>query len=248
VKTTMNILILGATSAIIQETAKLFASEGANIILVARNKEKLCAVAADLRIRGSGRVEEIPLDLTETVLHQNLIRTADRNLQGIDTILIGYGTLGNQKACEESTDETLKEFHTNCTSTISLLTHLGNYFENRGKGCIAVITSVAGDRGRQSNYVYGTSKGAVSIFLQGLRNRLSQAGVTVITIKPGFVDTPMTAALPKNALFSTPAKVGKKIHEAILGKKDVVYIPWFWTVIMAGICLLPEKLFKRLSL
>ena len=244
----MKILILGATSAIVHETAKLFAAEGTHLVLVARNKEKLSAVASDLRIRGANQVEEYPLDLTRMELHQNLIDTAHVNLQGIDTLLIGYGTLSNQETCQESTSETLKEFNTNCMSIISLLTIMGNYFESRRQGCIAVITSVAGDRGRQSNYVYGAAKGAVTIFLQGLRNRLSRSGVSVITIKPGFVDTPMTAHLPKNALFANPEKVGQKIHHAIRSQKDIVYVPWFWTIVMAGVRLLPERLFKRLSL
>ncbi len=244
----MNILILGATSAIAHETAKLFAAEGALLFLVARNKEKLSAVAADLRIRGAQQVEEYPLDLTNIELHQNLIDTAHTNLHGIDTVLIAHGTLSNQEACQQSAKETLTELNTNCMSPISLLTILGNYFECRQQGCIAVITSVAGDRGRQSNYVYGTAKGAVSIFLQGLRNRLSRVGVSVITIKPGFVDTPMTTHLKKNALFASPAKVGHQIVLAIKEGKDVVYIPGFWRPIMAIICRIPERVFKRLSL
>jgi short-subunit dehydrogenase len=137
---------------------------------------------------------------------------------------------------------------TNCISVISLLTHLANYFEKQRSGCVAVITSVAGDRGRQSNYVYGAAKGAVNIFLQGMRNRLSKVGVTVLTIKPGLVDTPMTAGLPKNFLFADPAVVGTRIFNAIMRGKEIVYVPWFWRWIMLIIRTIPESVFKRMKL
>jgi decaprenylphospho-beta-D-erythro-pentofuranosid-2-ulose 2-reductase len=131
---------------------------------------------------------------------------------------------------------------------MSVLTHLANRFERQGFGTIAVISSVAGDRGRQSNYVYGAAKGAVSIFMQGLRNRLHPRGVQVLTIKPGFVDTPMTAAFPKGILWARPQQVARGICEAIEKKRDVVYLPWFWSPIMGVIRGLPEALFKRLRL
>ena len=137
---------------------------------------------------------------------------------------------------------------TNALSVISLLTLLANHFEQQRHGCIAVISSVAGDRGRQSNYVYGTAKGALSIFLQGLRNRLHKSGVQVLTVKPGFVDTPMTASLPKGPLWATPEKVAEDIDKAIENKRNVLYTPSFWFLIMAIIKSVPESIFKRLSL
>ena len=125
---------------------------------------------------------------------------------------------------------------------------LANRFEQSRGGCIAVISSVAGDRGRQSNYVYGSAKGGLDRFLQGLRNRLYRAGVAVVTIKPGFVDTPMTAALPKNALYASPRQVARGVYRAIEARRSVVYLPWFWRPIMLLIKLLPESVFKRLRL
>ncbi len=244
----MKVLILGATSSIAHETAKLFAADGAEFFLVARNKKKLHAVAADLRVRGVQQVEEFPMDLNQFELHQQLMDSVRFTLQDIDIVLIAHGTLSNQEECQNDTMKLANEFTTNCLSTLSLLTHFANYFECRKKGCIAVISSVAGDRGRQSNYIYGAAKGAVTLFLQGLRNRLAPHGVSVVTIKPGFVDTPMTAHLKKNGLFASPEKIGNQIYHAILKGKDVVYTPSFWWPIMTMIKLCPELIFKRLKL
>lgn len=243
----MKMLLLGATSAIGHEAAKCFAGEGAEFFLVGRTAEKLEAVAQDLKARGAKRVETCLLDLAELERHQELIDTAVERLGGLDVALISHGTLGDQQQCQQSVEETLKEFTTNCTSVISLLTILGNYFEQQRHGCIAVVTSVAGDRGRRSNYVYGATKGAVSLFVQGLRSRLSRAGVSVVTIKPGLVDTPMTAALKKGPLFASSRTVGEGIYRAIKQRKEVVYLPGYWRFIMLVVKLLPEKLFKRLA-
>ena len=217
------ILILGATSTIAQTTARNFASDGDALYLIARNPDKLAAVAADLQVRGAVHVETQTADLNDCQQHERLLQQATTALDGLDIALIAYGTLGNQHAGEQSYAQAEQELHTNFLSVISLLTVLANQYETQQHGCLAVISSVAGERGRQSNYIYGTAKGALSLFLQGLRNRLTQAGVTVITIKPGFVDTPMTAALPKNALFTSAEAVGVGVYRAILKKKDIVY-------------------------
>jgi short-subunit dehydrogenase len=169
-------------------------------------------------------------------------------LGGIDIVLIAHGSLPDQKACEQDTQKTLEAINTNAISTISLLTYLANHFERQGRGTIAVISSVAGDRGRQSNYVYGTAKAAVTVFLQGLRNRLYKSGVQVLTIKPGFVDTPMTAAFKKGLLWASPEEIAKAIYIAIATTKDIIYAPWYWRWILLIIRHIPEILFKRLSL
>ena len=244
----MKVLIIGATSAIAQETAKRFAQDGAAIFLVGRNGEKLQALQDDLLVRGATQVDGLALDLCSLDRHEHLVNSAISKLGGLNTVLIAHGTLGDQKKCEQDVSETLQEFTTNALSTISILTLIANVFENQRNGSIAVISSVAGDRGRQSNYVYGAAKGAVAIFLQGLRNRLSKSNVSVITIKPGFVDTPMTAHLKKNALFADPVTVGNQIYEVIRQPKDVVYIPWVWRPIMTAIQTIPERAFKTLSL
>ncbi len=243
-----NVLIVGATSAIAQEVAKHFARAGDRLFLVGRNEEKLNAVADDLRVRGAETVATFLMDVNDLERHEPMIEEAERTLGPLDVVLIAHGVLPDQKAAEQDVRLALDTFHTNATSVIALLTPLANRFEQRGRGTIAVISSVAGDRGRQSNYVYGSAKAAVSAFTSGLRNRLHRAGVQVITVKPGMVDTPMTAHMRKGPLFASPEKVGKDIYNAILKGKDVVYTPWYWALIMWLIVHIPESLFKRLKL
>src|SRR5512135_382642 len=244
----MKVIIIGATSAIAQETAKYFARDGAELFLVARAENKLAAIANDLKVRGARCVETAVLDVNEFERHQPMLEQAISTLGGLDMLLIAHGTLGNQRKCEQDVNEALQEFTTNCTSFISLLTISANYFEQQKRGCIAVISSVAGDRGRQSNYVYGAAKAGVSAFTEGLRNRLAKSGVAVVTIKPGFVDTPMTAHVRKGLLFASAKKVGEDIYRAMLKEKDVVYLPWFWRPIMFIVRSIPESIFKKLSL
>jgi short-subunit dehydrogenase len=244
----LKILIVGATSAIAYETARCFAADGAELFLVGRSEEKLATLQDDLQARGAKHTAIYALDLTELDKHPAMIDAAIEALGGLDAVLVAHGTLSDQEASQKSVDLTLQELNTNFLSVVSLLTILGNYFEEQKRGSIAVISSVAGDRGRQSNYVYGTAKGGVITFLQGLRNRLSKSGVDVLTVKPGFVDTPMTADVKKNFLFAKPSRVGKVIYESMKKGKDVVYVPWFWRPIMLMITNIPEFIFKKLSL
>jgi decaprenylphospho-beta-D-erythro-pentofuranosid-2-ulose 2-reductase len=242
------VLVVGATSAIAMATAREYAREGARLFLVARDAERLAAVAADLRVRGAAAVETAVLDARDTARYEPLLDTVEAALGPPDVVLLAHGVLPDQSRCEQSVAATLGSIEVNFTATVALLTLLANRLEARRTGTIAVIGSVAGDRGRQSNYVYGAAKGGLAIFLQGLRNRLHRSGVVVITLKPGFVDTPMTAAVPKNPLFASAATAGRAIHRAIERRRDVVYIPWFWRPIMAAVKSLPEALFKRLRL
>lgn len=242
------VVIFGATSAIAQETAKLFAARGDRIFLVARDPSRLEAIAADLQVRGAAQVAYEAADLDELERHRPLLEQAEGALDGLDTALIAHGTLGDQRGCEEDFDRALQEFQTNLLSPASILTHLANRFEAAGAGSIAVISSVAGDRGRQSNYVYGAAKAGLTAFSSGMRNRLHRRGVHLLTIKPGFVDTPMTAQFPKGPLFVAPQVVARGIVRAIDKRRSSVYLPWFWRPIMAVIRAIPEPIFKRLSL
>ncbi|KAF1053050.1 MAG: putative oxidoreductase [Stenotrophomonas maltophilia] len=244
----LNVLIIGAASAIAQASARRFAQRGANLCLLGRDLARLDEIAQDLRVRGASNVHTLRFDASDLSSHAALLEQAIQTLGGLDTVLIAHGTLGDQKACEACAELTLQELTTNALSVINLLTPLANHFDRQGHGSIAVIGSVAGDRGRQSNYVYGTAKGALDIFLQGLRNRLAKRNVQVLTIKPGFVDTPMTASFPKGPLWATPEKVASDIDKALAGRTNVLYTPRFWWLIMAIIRSVPEFVFKRLSL
>lgn len=242
------VLVIGATAAIAQATAAAYAAEGARLFLVGRDAGKLAAVADDLRVRGASVAGTYALDLTAIAGHAAMLDAATAALGTLDAALIAYGTLGDQAACEASVEATLREWATNCTSVIALLTPLANIFAAQRHGTIAVVTSVAGDRGRASNYVYGAAKGALNIFLEGLRGRLAKVNVRVVTVKPGLVDTPMTAHLTKGPLFAAPSRVGADIHRAMTRGADTVYTPWFWRGIMAVIKAIPERLFKKVSL
>ncbi|TCT20210.1 SDR family oxidoreductase [Thiobaca trueperi] len=242
------ILIIGATSAIARATARRFAAAGDRLFLVARQAERLQAVADDASVRGAECVATAVMEALDDSRHAQIIEQAAEALDGLDTVLFAYGTLPDQSACEASFEQTRAAIEINLLSVISLLTILANRFESQGRGCIVVISSVAGDRGRQSNYVYGTAKGALTLFLQGLRNRLHRSGVRVITVKPGFVDTPMTASFKKGLLWVSPDTIARGILNAIDSGATVVYLPWFWRYIMLIIKAIPESLFRRLSL
>jgi short-subunit dehydrogenase len=241
-------LVIGATSAIAEATARLLAERGDALYLVARNGKRLAAVAADLSVRGSPRVGCEVLDANDLAAHEPMLERAESFLAGLDTVLIAHGTLSDQKACESSVELTLHELNTNALSVVALLTLIANRLELRRAGTIAVISSVAGDRGRGSNYVYGSAKALVTAFLSGLRQRLGKCGVAVITIKPGFVDTPMTAAFAKGPLWARPDRIAAGIVGALDRRGGTVYLPAFWRPIMLIVRAIPESLFLRLSL
>ncbi|MBA3318275.1 MAG: SDR family oxidoreductase [Gemmatimonadales bacterium] len=241
------VLIVGATSAIATEVARAYAERGASLFLAGRNPERLSNAAADLALRGAARVETAAFDVLAHESHGDLVTRAFAG-GPVDVALLAHGALPDQARCQQSSGEAVDALAVNFTATVALLTLLANRFEAQRRGTIAVISSVAGDRGRQSNYVYGAAKGGLSVFLQGLRNRLHHSGVSVVTLKPGFVNTPMTSAMPKNRLFVTPRRAGRAIHRAIEARRDVAYIPWFWRPVMALITHLPERFFKRLRL
>jgi len=242
------ILIIGANSAIAEAAARRWALRGDSLYLLARDAERLEALAADLAIRGAKVAGHAVFDANDLQHHAAKLDDAVLALGGLDIALIAHGTLTDQKRAQVDLAYALGELSINFTSVFSLCTLLGNAFEAQGRGTLAVISSVAGERGRQSNYVYGTAKAAVSTFLQGLRNRLHPKGVNVLTIKPGFVDTPMTANIKKGPLFASADTVARGIVSAIDKKKDVVYLPGFWALIMGIIRSIPEGIFKKMKL
>jgi short-subunit dehydrogenase len=227
---------------------RLLAEQGAVFFLVGRNPLKLAAVRDDLLTRGAAAVTAFVADLDDTGGHPAMLAHAVSALGGIDVALLAHGVLGEQPVAEMDYATAEAILRTNFLSAVSLVTWLANYFEAEHRGTIAVVSSVAGDRGRKSNYVYGASKGGLNIFLDGLRNRIDRAGVQVLTIKPGFVATPMTAHLKKSALFAQPARVGRDIVRAIEKRRDVIYTPPFWRVIMLVVRSVPGRIFKRMNM
>lgn len=242
------IIVLGATSQIAHETARNFAREKAQFFLVSRSQAKLEEIKKDLLVLGAESVDISAAELEDNSKHAGLVEEFKGKFDDFDTVLIAYGSLSDQDKCQSDVHLALKELNINFTSVASILTLLANYFESRGSGTIAVITSVAGDRGRKKNYVYGAAKSALETFLQGMRNRFGKSGIQILTVKPGFVDTPMTKDFKKGPLFASAEKVGADIHRAIKNGKDVIYTPGFWCFIMLIIKLIPEKIFKKLNI
>jgi decaprenylphospho-beta-D-erythro-pentofuranosid-2-ulose 2-reductase len=242
------ILIIGATSSIAEHCARIWAARGDELYLVARNEAHVQTIAADLKVRGASRVAINCVDLNEMGRHVELLDAAENAMSGVDIVLVAHGTLSNQKLCEKSVSETLAEIQTNALSTISLLTLIANRFEAKREGTICVISSVAGDRGRARNYVYGSAKAMVTAFTSGLRQRLYKSNIGVVTIKPGFVDTPMTSEFKKGFLWAKPSLVAETIVKAVDKKKPEVYVPSFWWMIMVLIKNIPETIFKKIRL
>jgi decaprenylphospho-beta-D-erythro-pentofuranosid-2-ulose 2-reductase len=242
------ILIIGASSAIAEHAARLWAARGDALFLVARDAGRLEAIAADLEVRGAARCGRFVMEATDLAAHGEMMTRAEECLGGLDVVLIAYGTLSDQATCQEAAPLALRELTVNALSVVALLTPLANRFERQRQGVIAVISSVAGDRGRASNYVYGSAKALLTAFLSGLRQRLHAAGVAVVTLKPGFVDTPMTAGFSKGLLWAQPRAIGAGIVRAIDRRAPVSYLPWFWRPIMLLVRLIPERIFRGLRL
>jgi len=242
------ILVLGATSGIAEACIRIWAERGENLYLVARNADRLAAVAADARTRGANYVDFAVADLDQTAIHPDLLAHAINSLAGLDVAYLALGVLGEQPKAERTFEEAGKILHTNFVAPVSLLTWLANYCAQRHSGTLAVLSSVAGDRGRKSNYGYGSSKAGLSAFLAGLRNRIDREGVTVMTIKPGPVKTAMTQSMKGSEKFADVDKVAATIVKAIDNKQDVVYVPGIWRIIMGVIKIIPERTFKKLNL
>ena len=239
-------LLIGGTSAIGEQIARhLAASQGA-LCLTARETGRLEMIAADLRVRGAEQIATERLDITDTAHLADIVSRAADSLGGLDAVILVAGQLPDQDEVNRDSQRLLETMEVNATSAMALLNEAAAFFEQQGHGQIVAIGSVAGDRGRATNYAYGAAKGALEIFLSGLRQRLHKSGVQVLLVKPGFVDTPMTAAFKKGPLWASPERVARDIVRAMEKGKSVIYTPWWWRWIMLVIRLIPEALFVRL--
>lgn len=245
------IAVFGATSTIAEFAARVYAGRGDDLFLVGRKPERLKAIAADLRLRGARSACCANLDFNDIDRHGTVLDHIWHNWagsDGVDIAIIAHGSLPDQAQCDADVETAMVSFATNGSSTIALMIGVAQHLEKQGHGRLAVISSVAGDRGRSTNYLYGAAKSAVSAFASGLRQRLAGTGVHIITIKPGPVDTPMTAGMRKGLLWATPESVGQAMARAIDRGNAVAYLPRYWAPIMAVIRSIPEPIFKRLKL
>ena len=244
------IIILGAVSAIAESAARMWAALGARIVLSGRSVDRLQAVAADLRVRG-GTVEIIPIDLAIADTEKSFRQMVD-HLGGVDIVLLAYGELGNQNQLETSPEAALRNLAVNFSSAAAWCLCVANVLEAQGNGVLIVIGSVAGDRGRASNYIYGAAKGGLGVLVQGIAHRLSHTGARAVLIKPGFVNTPMTASVPnKGFLWSEPHRIAKIIVRAGAENgraRPIRYAPWFWRWIMYVTRFMPAFIFHRTKL
>lgn len=249
IATPRNILIIGAGSAIARALLRRYAVHGCRLVLTGRDPEALQRQARDLTLRGAALAHPVLLDVNDSdQALQAAIDEARDALGSVDTAVICHGTLPDQATIAHDPAQVQGAIATNGLSAIRLLCLLVPGFRSQGRGTLAVITSVAGDRGRGSNYIYGSAKALVSAYLQGLRAELHPAGVHVMDIRPGFVDSPMTRQFRKGILWSTPDRVARQIERGISRRRDILYTPGFWRLIMWIIRLIPEPVFKRIGL
>jgi decaprenylphospho-beta-D-erythro-pentofuranosid-2-ulose 2-reductase len=241
------VLILGATSPIARALAMRYALDGARLYLAARDADEARRVAEDVSVRAGVHALHGTFDASDFAAHDEFIRRAANELGGLDGVVVCFGTLGNEDAAQTDADAALATLHQNFTGAVSLVTLATRHLEQQRSGSIVVIGSVAGDRGRARNYVYGSAKGALALFAQGLRGRLAKSGVHVMTVKLGTVDTRMTWGREGALLSISPVKAADAIYAALRRRAEVVYVPWFWRFIMDGIRLIPESRFKRVS-
>jgi decaprenylphospho-beta-D-erythro-pentofuranosid-2-ulose 2-reductase len=243
-----NIVILGAASAIAEAAARIWASRGARLVLVGRDGERLAAIAADLVTRGAAQAIPVMLDCASTNARARLDEMVE-TLGGLDVLLLAYGALGDQAELERDPDAAAELIATNFTSAAGWCLAVTAVLERQRKGALVVIGSVAGDRGRKSNFIYGATKGGLARLVEGIAHKLAPTGARAVIVKPGFVDTPMTAHIArKGLLWAKPAQVAAVVVAAADKGGPIVYAPRFWRLIMLIIRHLPTAVFNRLNI
>lgn len=241
-----NVLILGAASDMAVALARTLAREGYSITLAGRNMERLSAIQGDLHVRYKAMVNTVYFDALDFDSHEGFYHGL---AEKPDIVICVFGLLGEQTEAQTNWKHCLDILHSNFTGAVSILNVVANDFERRKKGTIVGISSVAGERGRQSNYIYGSAKAGFTAYLSGLRNRLYRRGVHVLTVKPGFVKTRMIENIPTpEILTASPKKVAESVLNAINRKRNTIYVIPLWRVVMFIVRCIPEGLFKRMNL
>lgn len=240
------VLIIGAKSDIAKAVAREYAHHGYDLCLAARNIEEVSSLKSDIEIRSGQKVALKEFDIIDFAAHENFYNSLEAKPLGV-IVVAGY--MAEQKECENDFTKTLNTINVNYTGAVSILNIVANDMEKEKRGFIIGVSSVAGDRGRKSNYIYGSSKAAFSAYLSGLRNRLFGSGVHVLTVKPGFVATKMTEGLDLPAkLTAQPQDVARDIYQAQQKGKNVLYTKWIWQYVMLIIKHIPEFIFKKMSI
>ncbi len=242
------IFVFGANSAICHEVLKLYAVKGAQFFLVGRNHQKLAAIADDLVARGGAIGGTASYDFNDWQQHEPCVMQGRECLGNIDIAIVAHGSLPDQAECETSSAAVKACMDDNFTSTAIIVQACAQQLSLQGRGTLAVISSVAGDRGRKSNYVYGAAKAGIDTLLQGLQGRFSGSAVRVVNIKPGMVISPMTADMQHSAIWSTPPAIAPAIYRAIARGSRVCYVPGYWRLIMLIIRSLPTAVLAKLPI
>lgn len=243
------VAIVGATSTIARAVAQRLADRGATLHLAARNEEAVRRIGQDLQVRQDASVTWSQFEATESTSREHLLETAMREMGGLDVLFVAVGMLGSEEEAQQNPTHLQNVIEVNFTAVAQLLSRAAQRFEAKGEGMIAALSSVAGDRGRPSNYAYGSAKAGLTAFMEGLRGRMHESGVHVLTVKPGPTDTKMTFGMEDPPpLMAKPEQVAADIVAAMKTRRDVCYTPSIWRYIMSLIRLIPPSVFKKLPL
>ncbi|WP_159930987.1 SDR family NAD(P)-dependent oxidoreductase [Oceanicoccus sp. KOV_DT_Chl] len=243
-----NILVFGATSAICHAVLKILSEQTCHFFLAARDESRLAAITQDLKTRGATISGTSSFDFNHVDSIQSCVDSASNKMGSLDLILVAHGTLPDNELLEKDINKAIESINANFTSCAAIVLESCQRLEAQGSGTLAVISSVAGDRGRKTNYIYGASKSALNTLLQGLQGRFSGTNIRIVNIKPGMIDTPMTRDFQKGLLWSTPEKIAPAIYKAILIGKSNCYVPSYWRLIMLIIKFLPAAILYRLPI
>lgn len=242
------ILILGATSTIARYAAMALAKRGYSLYLASRNTEEQKRIAADITVRYNVTVKQGVFDADNVTNHAQLIKNVVSEMGGLWGVVYAVGYMGETSPGKgQSVEDAASIVDRNLTGAISALEAAAAHIEAQNGGFIVAISSVAGDRGRRKNYIYGAAKAGLSTYIEGLRHRMAGKAVRVVNIKPGLVDTPMTYGMRKGLLMAAPAAVGERIARAAERGPNTVYVPFFWRYIMLIIRMMPEFMFKKMN-
>jgi decaprenylphospho-beta-D-erythro-pentofuranosid-2-ulose 2-reductase len=242
------VVVLGGGSDIGKATARLLVARGSTLVLAARRPDELLDDAARFRAAGASAVEVVPFDALDTESHPRFVRDLFDRFGDVDLVLLAFGVLGDQEAAEKDAAAALEVARTNYVGAVSVLIPVASRLREQGHGAIAVLSSVAAERGRRSNFVYGSAKAGLDVFCQGLADRLRGDGVALLVVRPGFVRSKMTANLEAAPLSTSPEAVARATLDGLDRGANVVWVPGSLRWVMSGLRHIPRPIFRRLPI